>query len=84
MGMDSSYFSRYFKKIKGQNFSDMLTSIRLKYAEKLLHENPGITLGELASSCGFSSKTYFCEVFRKRNGMSVSQYLQVLQEEEER
>ena len=83
MGMDQSYFSRYFKKMKGQNFSDAVTGIRLEHAKNLMRQKPGIALDELASACGFSSKTYFCEVFRKRNGVTVSRYQQLRAEQAE-
>ena len=81
--MDQSYFSRYFKKMKGLNFSDAVTGIRLEHAKNLMRQKPGIALDELASACGFSSKTYFCEVFRKRNGVTVSRYQQLRAEQAE-
>lgn len=78
MGMDPSYFSRYFKKVTGKNYSEYLTEIRLRHCEELLKENPAISLDELTKACGFSSKSYFCEVFKKWKGMTVSQYVKQL------
>ena len=79
--MDSAYFSRYFKKQMGKNYSDVLNEMRLARCEKLLAENPDISLEELKDGCGFSSKSYFCEVFKKWKGMTVTQYVQTLREE---
>ena len=77
IGMDASYFSRFFKKKTGKNFSDYLTDIRIKHAEKCLKEKPDITLEELCAACGFSSKTYFSEVFKKWKGITITQYLKI-------
>ena len=75
MGMDPAYFSRYFKKQMGKNYSDMLTQIRLEHCEMLLRERADYSIEELTFACGFSSKSYFCEVFKKWKGMTVSQYV---------
>lgn len=75
MGMDPAYFSRYFKKTVGSNFSDVLTRIRLEHCEHLLSDGRPRSLEELSAACGFSSKTYFCEVFHKWKGMTLTQYL---------
>lgn len=81
MGMDPAYFSRYFKKTVGSNFSDVLTRIRLEHCEKLLRQHRQISLEELSVACGFSSKTYFCEVFRKWKGITLTQYLKNMNRE---
>lgn len=75
MGMDPAYFSRFFKKNTGKNFSDMLIDIRMRHCEKMLKENPELTLDVLAHSCGYYSKTYFSEVFKKWKGITITQYL---------
>ena len=75
LGLDNATFSKLFKKRTGQNFSDMLNDIRMQYAEKLLLENPGISLEKLCQSCGLTSKTYFCEVFKQWKGMTITQFL---------
>ncbi len=78
MGLDTAYFSRLFKKKTGQNFSDALTEIRMEHAEEMLSENPNYSLEELCKACGFSSKTYFSEVFKKWKGMTITQYLKTM------
>lgn len=75
LGLDNATFSKLFKKRTGQNFSDMLNDIRMQHAEKLLLENSDISLENLCQSCGLTSKTYFCEVFKEWKGMTITQFL---------
>ena len=66
---------KYFKKTVGRNFVDVLTDYRMQRAERLLQEQPDLTLARLCEECGFSSKTYFSEVYKKWKGMTLTQYL---------
>lgn len=75
LGLNTTYFSRLFKKRTGKNFSDVLTDMRMRHAEKMLLENPNCSLEELCKSCGLSSRTYFSEVFKKWKGMTITQFL---------
>ena len=74
VGMTQTYFSRMFKNKIGKNFVSVLTEIRIERAKELIAENSEITLEELAALCGYTSKTYFCSLFRKETGMTVSEY----------
>lgn len=76
LGMNPTYFSRYFKAQTGQRFIDVLTEIRIRHAIEMLMQNPDATLAQLANGCGFYSKAHFSEVFKKCVGKTVSQYLQ--------
>ncbi|MCD8023852.1 MAG: AraC family transcriptional regulator, partial [Lachnospiraceae bacterium] len=78
MGLDTAYFSRLYKKRTGRNFSDDLTDIRMRHAENMLRDNPRCSLEELCEACGFSSKTYFSEVFKRWKGMTITQFLKTL------
>lgn len=75
LGLDTATFSKLFKKRTGRNFSDVLNDIRMRHAEKLLMEYPDISLEQLCRSCGLTSKTYFCEVFKEWKGMTITQFL---------
>ena len=76
VGMNPSYFSRYFKAQTGRRFIDMITEIRIGHALEMLLENPRCTMEQLAKGCGFYSKTHFGEVFKKCMGKTVGQYQQ--------
>ncbi len=71
--MSESYFSRKFKKITGLNFSEYLTSTRIKAADDLLLQT-SMSIAEIAAACGFSDANYFGDIFKKHKGMSPTQY----------
>lgn len=74
VGMTQAYFSRMFKNKIGKNFVSILTDIRMNRAKELIAENKTITIEELTAQCGYTSKTYFCSLFRKTTGFTVSEY----------
>ena len=63
------HLSRRFKKETGFGFNEYLTLIRLQKAESILSENPGVTVSEVAYSCGFNDSNYFSDRFKKEYGM---------------
>ena len=54
-------------------FSTYLTQIRLKNASTLLL-NTKYNVSKIAETCGFSSSTYFCNVFKKEYGVTPLAY----------
>jgi len=73
MYMNPSYFSSYFKKETGMNFSDYLNTVRISYAKQFL-SLPDYKVYEICEKVGFSDLSYFCRVFRKMEGISPSEY----------
>ncbi|MBQ7050236.1 MAG: helix-turn-helix transcriptional regulator [Firmicutes bacterium] len=71
--MSESYFSRKFKKITGLNFSEYLTSTRIKAADDLLLRTD-MSMAEIAAACGFGDANYFGDIFKKHKGMSPTKY----------
>lgn len=71
--MSYSYFSRTFKAITGQKFSEYLLNVRLREAEyQLATTDAPIT--EIAYGTGFSSSSYFIVKFREQKGITPKQY----------
>lgn len=64
LGFNKTYFSRMFKSMTGHNFSEHLTNIRLNKAIQLLSAHE-LNITEISDAIGFSSPTYFNEVFKK-------------------
>lgn len=62
-GLSYNYFSSAFKKATGQSFSDYLTVIRLKEAEKLLVSSDA-SVTEIAYAVGFSDTSHFISRFK--------------------
>lgn len=73
LGLNSSYFSRMFKEITGQNFSEYLIKFRLSKAVEMLNSTQ-LTISEIALNTGFSSSSYFIETFKKYYFCSPSDF----------
>lgn len=71
--LNPSYFSRYFKRMTGVNFTDYVHQYKMKIAAKMLTTSSQ-TLESLAMGLGYSDRTYFSKVFKKYTGMTPSEY----------
>lgn len=71
--LNSSYFSRYFKRLTGVNFTDYTHQYKMKIAAKML-KTSSQTLETLAAELGYSDRTYFSKVFKKYMGLTPSEY----------
>lgn len=72
-GMNSFYFSSYFKKNTGKNFKNYLTDLRMEEAEKLLMHTD-YKAYEIAEKIGYKNVRQFNENFSKTYGKSPSEY----------
>lgn len=68
-----TYFSSLFKKEMGMSFSCYLTETRLEEAKRLLMD-PRYKLYEISDLVGYSDSNYFTKTFKKKTGLSPSQY----------
>lgn len=73
--LNPSYFSRFFKKRYGKNFTDYVHLYKMELAKNLLN-NPNETMENVAYSLGYSDRAYFSKVFKKYVGTSPSDYKQ--------
>ena len=71
------HFIRAFKNQTGQTPHDFLMNIRIEKAKELMHRNLNIT--EVCLQCGFNNHSHFTTVFKKKVGLTPTQYRQVLQ-----
>lgn len=71
--LNPSYFSRYFKRLTGMNYTDYVHQYKMKIAAKML-KSSSQTLESLAMVLGYSDRTYFSKVFKKYIGMTPSEY----------
>lgn len=64
------------------NFSEYINTARLEEVKKLLANNsdPGMTVMEIMYDCGFNSRSVFNGYFKKKTGMTPSQYISNLKE----
>ncbi|MDR2080023.1 MAG: AraC family transcriptional regulator [Treponema sp.] len=72
-GLSAPYFSTIFKEEMGENLSSYLNRLRVEKAEHMLTET-GLTLNEIASSCGFEDQSWFSKIFKSYTGISPGKY----------
>ena len=73
--MSRFHFLRIFKEITGCTPLEYRNRIRIAHAKEFL-EDGDIPVGEVATRVGFSSAAYFCDAFKKREGISPLAYRQ--------
>ena len=71
--LSAQYIGQLFKKEIGVNFLAYLTSIRMEKAKRLLIST-SLSIGEIASQCGYGDYRVFTKTFKKMIGNTPSQY----------
>ncbi|MFN0224263.1 response regulator [Paenibacillus sp. KR2-11] len=69
------YFSQLFKQKTGQGFKDYIIHLRLEQAKQLL-QNPTLKLADIAERIGYQDMRHFTQVFRKRFGVTPTEFRQ--------
>jgi AraC-like DNA-binding protein len=59
-------FCRYFKRVTGLTFTQLLNQYRVHQAQKLLLQDAAVS--EACFACGFESLPYFTKTFRRVTG----------------
>ena len=73
--MNPDYLSRLFRREAGVNFTRFVTTHRIGHVKRILYERPDALSQELAAAAGFGANVgYFCEVFHRVTGMSLTTY----------
>jgi AraC-like DNA-binding protein len=67
----------YYNNYLGINFNDWKNNARIDYAMELINDGraKNLTLESIAYTCGFLSRSNFVNSFRKKTGMTPSEYL---------
>ena len=73
MCISESQLRRLFRKVVHQSPLEYLLSVRISHAKDLLlySRKP---ISEISEECGFTSFYYFCRVFKRRTGLTPSQF----------
>ena len=77
LGVSSSYLRREFSSVYKKSPVVFLRDVRISHAKNLL-QSEYLTIEEIAHQSGFSSSSYFIQVFRKCLGTSPDRYRQKL------
>jgi two-component system response regulator YesN len=73
LAISSSYLSKLIKRHLGTSFVDFLTDFRLARAKELLGTTDLMTY-EIAEATGYPDAHYFSTIFRKRLGITPSDF----------
>ena len=68
------YISHLFKKKMNVGFNQYLNDLRIQYAYDLFATGVQ-SVSEIAVRCGYSDPLYFSKVFKKRVGLSPTEYM---------
>lgn len=71
--MSKYYFCRKFKETTGLSVMDYILNTRISLAQEMLL-NGKLSISQISDLCGFSNLAYFCNIFKKKNGKTPSQY----------
>lgn len=67
------HLSKLLNRYIGQNFSEILNSVRINKAKELL-KDPALRIGDIADEVGFMDMAHFSRVFKKLVGISANEY----------
>lgn len=81
-GMNSSYFSSFFKQELGMSFIEYLTQFRMDKAKHLMMD-PDLKLYNISQMVGYQDVKYFSRLFKKTEGVTPGDYRQFFYRKEE-
>jgi len=74
IGMNSSYFSRFFHQEIGLSPYQYIIQQRIEKAKGLLIQKSSITINDIALQCGFCSHSQLNKHFRRLLGITPKEY----------
>ncbi|GGH35149.1 helix-turn-helix domain-containing protein [Paenibacillus segetis] len=74
--LNPDYLARIFKKETGQSVMEFLLQERIKLAKDLLVKS-NLTIGDIASSVGYSHFSHFSKTFKKHTGYNPNEFRQM-------
>lgn len=74
LGTNRTYLSTAIHKCYCCSFPELITMKRVAEAKRLLREEPGLRISEVAERSGFSSLSVFGKMFRETTGMTAKEY----------
>lgn len=72
--LNSSYFSRLFKKETGENFTEYVTRVKMEKAKELLNESDK-TIDVISQMLGYDNKGYFVKLFKNHYGVPPRRFV---------
>lgn len=63
-----------FKNLTGRTVTEYINSVRIGKSKELLLSGRNLLIKEIAAECGFSDVSYFCETFKKSEGITPAAF----------
>lgn len=73
VGVNPFYLSKLFKEETGSNFIDYVNDARLEKAKNIIR-NRDLSIKEVSFDCGYSDQNYFSKIFRRKFGITPTEY----------
>ena len=82
MRITEPQLSQLLKDYRGKGYTDYINEYRVEYFKKMIHQEhfKDYTLLSIGIECGFNSKTSFYRVFKSFTGVTPSEYIERLKE----
>ncbi len=78
LNFSSDHFTKLFKEHMKMSPKEYLLNRRLLVFTRVIRSNPGSSISETATLCGFTDPNYFARVFKKKLGITPSEYIKNL------
>ena len=72
--LSENYLSAFFKEQEGEDLASYILRIRMETATRLIDENRGMSIDDVAKACGYASASSFRRAFKRQYGLSPSEY----------
>ncbi len=69
-----TYLSRYINTVYNCSFKSWITHLRLEEAKELMHNNPELSVAEIAKQTGFASAESFSHIFKSNEDCPPSKW----------
>lgn len=73
LNYSNTYLSRLIKKNCGKNFTELLLDCRIRHAKELLKTSE-LKINQIAAAVGYGDFSYFIQIFKKKAGVTPSDY----------
>lgn len=81
MKLTPNYISAMFRQMTGENISVYITGLRMEKARELI-KDPDNLIARIAKQIGYTDSHYFARVFKKSEGLTPSEYRNLLMKTE--
>ncbi len=75
MNIPRYLLTEWLKTTKWELFKPWLTHLRVEEAKRLLLKHPDWDNDTISQHCGFTSRSYFQQIFKKTTGMTPAQFI---------